>query len=278
MYLDLSAAHRRFAAYTMDDWNTWYENWKSSAAGQDAIRGQQESTDWLKQTRGEDVGYRNAELAQRAAASRADNATSRANAQLNAKTQIKTTKMTIDASYRQFRERLNELEIPTLNLDIWKRQQDVALAKAALQLEARGPRNALQYSAAMGQANAGPNLPASLAAIARNEPAYVFEGQSGKPEAMTYDSLAKQYGFDGGGGANAGVAQSDVDRENAALKAIQMVADRGPQGQAPGSLESLTGYDREILASGLERLGYDYNDFIERYRRAGIGQSDPRAA
>lgn len=271
------------------DWNQYdtdYERWLGSRAGQDATAARQESTDWTKTVRQQDVDYRNAALAQQgsasrasAGASRAATAASRANAQLAAKTQLKTTQMQIDASYRQFRERLNELDIPTLNLDIWYKQQQVGLAKANLALEARGPRNALQYSSAMGQLEGNGYVPASIAAISRNQPAVAYSGQSGSPEPLTYEALAKQYGLDGGGSATStGVSQTDAERENSVLGAIKLVADRGPQGQAPGSLESLTSYDREILASGLERLGYNYDDFIQRYQRAGIGQGDYRAA
>jgi len=263
------------------DWNQYntdYEQWLNSRAGQDYVRGQQEATDYVRSRDSANDSYRNAALSQSGSNARLAASTSRQNAQLAAKTQLKAQKMQIDAAYRQFRERLNELEIPTLNLDIWYKQQQVGLAKAALQLEARGPRNALQYSSAMGSLEGNGYVPASIAAIARNQPATAFEGPSGRPEALTYDALAKQYGLDGGGGGGNGVQQSDVDRENSVLGAIRMVADRGPQGQAPGSLESLTGYDREILASGLERLGYNYDDFIERYKRAGIGQGDVRSA
>ena len=284
MYVDShydQRKHDTFAAY-QTDWGAWtqaqndyYGAQKQTDAFQDALRGRQEVTDFAREGRGMDEAYRYAALRQSGANASTSARAGVQSASIAAKARLKETKMTIDASYRQFRERLNELDIPTLNLDIWYKQQQVGLAKANLALEARGPRNALQYSSAMGQLEGNGYVPASIAAIARNQPATAFSGQSGTPEALTYENLAKQYGLDGGGGAGggqgSGVQQSDVDRENSTLDAIRMVGQRGPQGQAPGSLESLTGYDREILASGLERLGYNYDDFIQRYQRAGIG-------
>jgi hypothetical protein len=295
MYIDThydQSAHERFAAYqiqmpaSMEDWvrqqNDWYGGYKSTDAYQDQIRAYDEDLTFRREGRDSDNAYRNAALSQQGASSRLAASTSRQNAQLAAKTQLKAQKMQIDASYRQFRERLNELEIPTLNLDAWYKQQQVGLAKANLALEARGPRNAFQAAGAMRQLDPS-GMPASLAAMARNAPLAAFEGQSGTPEKMSYDALAQQYGFGGGNVIDMkqgpdGQWQQDAERQSKALEAMRLVAARGPQGQAPGTLESMTDYEREIFSSGLEELGYSAEDWMQRYKRAGIGQGNVRAA
>lgn len=264
------------------DWSqfdTDYERWLNSRAGKDWTAERSQAAAWDRQVYADQQDYRNRALDQQGASSRAANQTSRANAALSARTQLKSQKMAIDAQYRTFRERLNELEIPTLHLDAWYRQQQIGLAKANLELEARGPRNAFQYVSAMRQTSGTPNLPASLAAMARNQPLAAFEGQSGNPEAMSFSDLASKYGFgDGGGGGAGNVQQSDIDRENAALAAMRTVAERGPQGMGVGVYDSMTDYEKAVFNSGLEKLGYDAGDWEQRMRRAAPGQGNPMAA
>lgn len=203
--------------------------------------------------------------------------TSRENAELAARTTLANTKMEIDARYRLMRERLNELEIPTLHLDAWYKQQQVSLARANLELEARGPRHAFQYASAMRQ-NTGTPLPASLAAMAGGQPLPAFEAPGGTPEAITFDALARKYGLAGSAPAGDGVAQSDVERETAALEAMRQAVSGGPHRLDPNAYDSMTGYEQAIFQSGLGKLGYDADDWIERMRRSAISQGDPRAA
>lgn len=259
-------------------YDAYRQAWEESRTGQDWMAERSQAASWDRQVYADQQDYRNRALAQQGASSRAANETSRANAALSARTQLKQQKMQIDAQYRTFRERLNELEIPTLHLDAWYKQQQIGLAKANLELEARGPRNAFQYVSAMRQTSGTPNLPASLAAMARNQPLAAYEGQSGNPEAMSFSDLASKYGFGDGAGGAGGVQQSDIDRENAALAAMRTVAERGPQGMGLGVYDSMTDYEKAVFNSGLEKLGYDAGDWEQRMRRAAPGQGNPMAA
>lgn len=283
MYLDLTDSHYRFAAYetqgSYKDYMDWYQN---SDYYKNELAERQQAAGYERQVNQENNDYRNRALAQQGASSRAATQASRANAQLAASTQIKTQKMQIDATYRMFKEKMDALDIPTLQLDAWYKNAQVGLLRGEFALKAAAPRNALQYSAAMGQAT-GSYLPASLAALARNEP-YRPGAPSGTPEKFDPNPYLGDQGAPAQAPGSAGVAGAagtmgqDAAREQAVRAAMKDTLARGPGGVAPGVYESLPGYDQEIFKSVLADSGYDPEDWLQRRAMVGIGQGNVLAA
>jgi len=59
------------------------------------------------------------------------------------------------------------------------------------------------------------------------------------------------------------------------LNAIRGIAQRGAQGLAPGSLESMSPDELQAFGSGLGAAGYTLPSFLQQYQRSRIGQQAP---
>lgn len=186
--------------------------------------------------------------------------------------------------------------------DKWYKEQQVELAKGGLGLQyleaaakLGGPADYFQFLDFAGGARTNPELPNWLDALNRNAQQEGFGGtntaQGTTPQTM--DSLTAALsggaktsamgGITSVNDANAGTAgtggatSASPTDTNRALQVIGQVG-LNPAGLAPQTLESLSPDERDVMFSGLKKLGFSPSQVVSDYGDSRIYQGSSTAA
>ena len=171
-------------------------------------------------------------------------------------------------SERDFGQRQTEF-----NTNTGLRQAELGQNLLSTASQLRGPSNYFQAAEYARGVASMPESSTFLSALQNNTRLADFGMQGGQPDAETIGTLAAK--LTGGVGSVQGVnSQGNAvsDTSNNYLAQIGNVAAKGAHQLGAGSLENLTDTERNLFTSGLDKLGYDSNTFLNQYKRSRIGQ------
>lgn len=223
------------------------------------------------------AGASRAGSAASAAASRYSADASRANAKLAAETQrygIDTTRLTDQEKIALDRE------LGYGNLGIQSGQLGLGYLDTASKL--RGPENYLQAADFMRGAAARQDVPIFMQSLLNGGVLPGFQAPGGSPQGLNIQGLMQQMGF-GGGNAAPGVGGPPNDQNAAFLAAVRAQNAKGLHTLAPGTLERWNPSELGAYISASEYgadggPAWNWDDLLQGYKRAGIGQGNPMAA
>jgi hypothetical protein len=201
---------------------------------------------------------------------------------MNAKTQRDVMK-----ANREYNEAQAQIARDRLQFDRDSFAQTHALNQAKLGYDVlnmaanmRGAENYFQASNfARGVAN-DPNSSTFLSALKNNARMPDFTAQFAAPDANTFGALTAKLGTPLVAAIPNAAAPAGAD--NAYLGQIHALAAAGGHKLGAGALEQLSGDELKLLRSGMEapmrsadgrETAYNFNDFLDQYRRSRIGQS-----
>ena len=206
-------------------------------------------------------------------------ASTSANASMkNAALAAKTQRYGIDTERLTAQERIAlEREMGYGDLGIRSGQLGLGYLDTASQL--RGPENYLQAADFMRGASQRQDVPVFLQSLLSGGVLPGFQAPGGSPQGLNMEGLMQQMGFGGAPGAGS----PPNTQNNAFLAAVRAQNAKGLHTLAPGSLERLNPSELGVLKSASEYGGdggpaWSFDDLLSGYKRAQIGQSDPRRA
>lgn len=172
---------------------------------------------------------------------------------------------------REGKSRL-QIDVDMQALRKYQAEQDVAQQRASLGLQylttasqMGGPADYYQQSDFLRGAQANSDVPLLLRALATNTSLPAFAGAGATtPAPQTVQGLTAQL---------TGSAAPTAYNPDQTLAMIGNVFKAGPTGLKPGTLEQFDPNELDLLRSGGRKLGYDPDQWLRAYSRAGIGQA-----
>lgn len=172
---------------------------------------------------------------------------------------------------REGKSRL-QIDVDMQALRKYQAEQDVAQQRASLGLQylttasqMGGPADYYQQSDFLRGAQANSDVPLLLRALATNTSLPAFTGAGATaPAPQTVQGLTAQL---------TGSAAPTAYNPDQTLAMIGNVFKAGPTGLKPGTLEQFDPNELDLLRSGGRKLGYDPDQWLRAYSRAGIGQA-----
>lgn len=192
----------------------------------------------------------------------------------NAKLQAETQRYGIDI------DRLTDQEKIALDRQLGLGGLGVDLVKTAASLT--GPEDVFKYVDLIrgGRGLGGaPYFLGALTGAPGGGQIAGFQAPGGTPTPLTMDSLLKGLGAAGGGGVTSNGSMTDVERNADAFKTnLGSLLAGGIHKFQPGSLERLNPSEMGLLQGAAGKLGYNFDDLMATYSRAGIGQGNASMA